>query len=69
MDCRDTAGLMCAKPSKVIKYIELALEVLGRGRASQKEMQVVGGGMVYAAMFRRPLFEWLESVVEVYRSM
>ena len=37
------------------KYARLALEVLRLGAASQKELQVVCGGLVYVAMFKRPL--------------
>jgi len=48
-------GTMSAKPSKISRYVKLALELVGRGVASQKELQVVGGGMVYIAMFKRPL--------------
>ena len=44
-------GTRCAKPAKVAKYIALALELLGRGKAPQRELQVVGGGLVYIAMF------------------
>ena len=56
------AGTMCAKPAKVVKYMELALEILCRGKASQREMQVVGGGLVYAAMFKRPLLSCLNQM-------
>eukprot|EP00435_Cladocopium_sp_Y103_P043465 s1760_g12.t1 len=59
-------GTMSAKPSKVAKYIMLALELLGRGKASQRELQVVGGGFVYVAMFRRPL---LSSLNQIWRSI
>ena len=48
-------GTVSAKPVKVAKYLGLALELLGRGFASQRELQVVGGGFVYISMFRRPL--------------
>ena len=48
-------GVVMAKPSKVVKYLRLVMEVLREGKASQKELQVVGGGLVYLAMFRRPL--------------
>ena len=40
-------GTMSAKPSKILKYVRLALEVVAHGAASQKEVQVVGGGLVY----------------------
>lgn len=48
------AGTVRAKPTKVAKYIKLVLEIIGMGRAPQRELQVVGGGFVYIAMFRRP---------------
>ena len=47
-------GVIMAKPSKIVKYIGLALELIQRCKASQKELQIVGGGLVYASMFRRP---------------
>lgn len=56
---RGTCG---AKPSKVVKYAALALELVSRGTASQRELQVVAGGLVYIAMFRRPLLPGLNSV-------
>eukprot|EP00438_Fugacium_kawagutii_P010455 Skav232993 [mRNA] locus=scaffold387:64192:70081:+ [translate_table: standard] len=49
------AGQVCAKPSKFVRYLCLVLQVVGSGRASQKELQVIGGGLVYLCMFRRPL--------------
>eukprot|EP00438_Fugacium_kawagutii_P002167 Skav228801 [mRNA] locus=scaffold359:83300:86560:+ [translate_table: standard] len=55
-------GLVMAKPSKVAKYVGLALQVLMRGCASQRELQVVGGGLVYVAMFRRPLLSGLNCI-------
>ena len=55
-------GTMSAKPSKIAKYVRLGLEVLRLGKASQKELQVVCGGLVYAAMFKRPLLGALNQV-------
>ena len=55
-------GTLCAKPPKVAKYVALALELLGRGTASQRELQVVGGGFVYIAMFKRPLLASLNQI-------
>ena len=55
-------GTACAKPSKVVKYIALALDMLGRCAASQRELQVLGGGFVYVAMFRRPLLCSLNNI-------
>ena len=59
-------GIMYAKPAKVAKYVKLALELLQQGKASQRELQVVGGGFVYVAMFNRPL---LSSLNHIWRSI
>ena len=59
-------GTVTAKPNKVAKYIKLALEIIARGQASQRELQVVGGGFVYVAMFRRPL---LSSLNQIWRAI
>ena len=40
----------------------LAVEMLKRGDASQRELQVLGGGFVYIAMFRRPLLSGLNQI-------
>ena len=56
------AGTMCAKPSKMGKYVALALEVITRGKATQRELQVVGGGLVYIAMFKRPMLSGLNQL-------
>lgn len=48
-------GQVLAKAAKVARYVGLALQVLRVGRATQRELQVVGGGLVYVAMFKRPL--------------
>ena len=44
------------------KYVRLGLELLKQGRASQKELQIVGGGFVYISMFRRPLLGSLNQI-------
>ena len=56
------AGTASPKSSKVVKYVRLACELLIRGCASQKELQIVGGGFVYIAMFRRPLLAGLNAL-------
>lgn len=56
------AGTAAPKGEKVLKYVRLACELLMRGRASQKELQVVGGGFVYIAMFRRPMLAGLNAL-------
>ena len=48
-------GIAYPKKEKVLKYTHLAFLILKQGRASLKQIQVVGGGLVYLAMFRRPL--------------
>ena len=55
-------GIVSAKPSKIAKYVALGLELLGRGKASQRELQVVGGGFVYISMFKRPLLCGLNQI-------
>ena len=48
-------GIAFPKPEKILKYSFLACLVLESGECSQKQAQVIGGGLVYLAMFRRPL--------------
>ena len=55
-------GVAYPKPPKIALYISLALELLRRGEATQREMQVVCGGFVYFCMFRRPLLAALNGV-------
>ena len=57
-----TTGRVKPKPAKVLKYVELGLALLQAGRASQKQMQIVCGGFVYCAMFRRALLGMLNQV-------
>ena len=40
------AGVAYAKPGKILKYVGLTWEVLQRGLATQRELQVVAGGLV-----------------------
>eukprot|EP00438_Fugacium_kawagutii_P006880 Skav204949 [mRNA] locus=scaffold3104:7120:25458:+ [translate_table: standard] len=53
-------GLVKPKPQKVLRYVELALQLLRRGDSTQR--QVVCGGFVYCCMFRRALLGSLNSV-------
>ena len=55
-------GIALAKPSKIVKYIRLGLELIREGKASQKELQIVGGGFVYIAMFKRPVLCGLNQI-------
>ena len=50
------------KPEKVMRYVKLACEAVILGKASQRELQVIGGGFVYIAMFRRPLLSGLNAI-------
>ena len=56
------AGTVTAKPAKIGKYAALALEVLFRAEASQRELQVIGGGFVYIAMFKRQMLCGLNQI-------
>eukprot|EP00435_Cladocopium_sp_Y103_P018988 s785_g4.t1 len=56
------SGKVRPKPEKVMKYVELALLLLRDGRANQKQMQVICGGLVYCCMFRRALLGLLNRV-------
>ena len=55
-------GMVKPKPNKVLKYAELAWSLLQDGRASQKQLQIVCGGLVYCSMFRRPLLRMLNKM-------
>ena len=50
------------KGEKLGKYVSAALSLLRRARCSQKEIQIVGGGLVYFSMFRRPLMSCLNFI-------
>ena len=55
-------GVAYAKPAKILKYVGLTWELLQRGVATQRELQVVTGGLVYITMFRRALLCSLNAV-------
>ena len=55
-------GIAYPKVDKILRYAHLAVLLLKAGCATQKQMQVVGGGLVYMAMFRRPLLSGLNHV-------
>ena len=50
-----TRGIAFPKVEKVLKYAHLARLLVTSGYSNQKQMQIVGGGLVYIAMFRRLL--------------
>ena len=56
------AGVAYPRESKLCKYFSLALQLLNRSMARQKQWQVVCGGLVYFSMFRRPLLGGLNRV-------
>ena len=62
-------GVVSAKTSKVARYAALALELIVRGTATQRELQVVGGGLVYVAMFKRPLLSGLNCIWQQITSL
>ena len=48
-------GVAYPKPEKILKYSQLAVLLLEARECTQKQAQIVGGGFVYVAMFRRQL--------------
>ena len=56
------SGTARPKGDKLAKYVGATLSLLRVGKATQKQMQVIGGGLVYFAMFRRPLMSCLNYV-------
>ena len=48
-------GIAFPKPDKILKYTQLACSLIESESCTVKQAQVVGGGFVYFAMFRRPL--------------
>ena len=57
-------GVAYPKPEKILKYTALSLATIQSGWASQRELQVIGGGLVYLSMFRRPLLSSLNAIWE-----
>ena len=55
-------GCAYPKPEKILKYSQLALLTVRTGRCSQKEMQVIAGGLVYLATFKRALMGSLNAI-------
>ena len=55
-------GRVTPKPSKVLKYLSLGLQLLAAGVASQKQLQIICGGLVHCTMFRRPLLGLLNGI-------
>ena len=64
-------GVAYPRENKLCKYFAMALDLCRQAGATQKQWQVVCGGLVYVAMFRRPLLGGLNKVwqhIESYNS-
>lgn len=57
-----TLGVAYPRESKLLKYIAATLTVLAFDKVSQRQLQVVCGGLVYISMFRRQLLGGLNAV-------
>ena len=57
-------GIAHPKVDKILRYAHLARLMLQAPSCIQKQAQVVGGGLVYMAMFRRPLLGSLNQLWE-----
>eukprot|EP00438_Fugacium_kawagutii_P025122 Skav230795 [mRNA] locus=scaffold312:115550:119568:+ [translate_table: standard] len=55
-------GFAIPKPEKMLKYAQLALLCLRQARCSQKQMQVIAGGLVYISIFRRAILGSLNHI-------
>ena len=62
-------GAAAPKHSKVARYLGLACQAVVSGKATMRELQVIGGGFVYIAMFRRPLLSGLNAIWRKITSM
>ena len=61
-------GSAAPKADKLSKYLHLCHLLLEKGRATQRQVQVVAGGFVYFATFRRPLLGSLNAVWKFVQS-
>eukprot|EP00438_Fugacium_kawagutii_P006265 Skav222652 [mRNA] locus=scaffold997:226050:228398:- [translate_table: standard] len=55
-------GIAFPRETKLCRYFSLALMLCDQSRATQRQWQVVCGGLVYFSMFRRPLLGGLNRV-------
>lgn len=55
-------GVAYPRESKLLKYVAATLSVMELDKVTQRQMQVVCGGLVYVAMFRRQLLGCLNAV-------
>ena len=56
------AGVAYPRENKLIKYLGATLALVRQEQVTQRQMQVVCGGLVYFSMFRRPMLSCLNSV-------
>ena len=56
------AGLAFPREVKLLKYLSAGLKLCGQSHVTQRQLQVVCGGLVYLCMFRRPLLGCLNAV-------
>lgn len=64
-------GVAYPRESKLCRYFSLALNLASLEFATQKQWQIVCGGLVYVSMFRRPMLSGLNAVwrhIESYNS-
>ncbi|CAL1153513.1 unnamed protein product, partial [Cladocopium goreaui] len=64
-------GVAYPRESKLCRYFSLALNLASLELATQKQWQIVCGGLVYVSMFRRPMLSGLNAVwrhIESYNS-
>ena len=55
-------GVAHPRECKLLRYLAATMQVCSSNRATQRQMQVVCGGLVYISMFRRPLLGCLNRV-------
>ena len=55
-------GIVFPKTEKMLRYMMLGLRFSRSWSSTQKEAQVVGGGLVYVSLFRRPLLGGLNAI-------
>lgn len=55
-------GIAYPRESKLLKYLGAALSIVEANYVTQKQLQVVCGGLVYFSMFRRPILGCLNSI-------
>ena len=62
------SGIAFPKEGKLLKYLTAGLKLCSQQWVTQRQLQVVCGGLVYMAMFRRPLLGSLNAVWRMIES-